>query len=255
MKGEAAGKDREKHARAAATHTGGTSSMTRLTTYKVTLRTETSRASTRIRAVSAQAALAEARAIADDDERLLVLDFEQYPEDPLIHDIVVRALDGECVAEWLSPELLMRIAAEDLFNALEKALAALNTARCFKVPKLGTDSYAIAAQCGRALDKARGKELEPAQPSGASSAGLANLLTHQQLTIIERLIAKTEQMQQTADVQDSIRNEPTLAADARRMFGLPLSAILPDGTRTAAWDERLRAVGAVPVYSKTEAAG
>ena len=65
--------------------------------------------------------------------------------------------DGEMVAEWLSPDLLLRLAADDLLNALEKALTALNTAPRFKVPRLSTDSYAIAAECGRAIAKAKGE--------------------------------------------------------------------------------------------------
>ena len=51
----------------------------------------------------------------------------------------------------------LHLAAEDLLSALEKALTALNTAPRFKVPKLSTDSYAIAAECGRAIAKAKGE--------------------------------------------------------------------------------------------------
>ena len=107
-----------------------------------------------------QAALAEARAINDDRDRFGTLYFEPYSGYSPVDEIVVDAPDGERVAEWLSPDLLLRLAAEDLFNALEKALTALNTAPRFKVPKLSTDSYVIAAECGRAIAKATGKEQE-----------------------------------------------------------------------------------------------
>jgi len=43
-----------------------------------------------------------------------------------------------------------------LLEALEQALAALNTAPRFRVPSLATDSYAIAAFCGRAIASVKG---------------------------------------------------------------------------------------------------
>jgi hypothetical protein len=73
-----------------------------------------------------------------------------------VEEIVVDDPDGERVAEWVSPDLLLRLAADDLLDALEKAVIALNTAPRFKVAKLSTDSYAIAAKCGRAIAKAKG---------------------------------------------------------------------------------------------------
>ncbi len=45
--------------------------------------------------------------------------------------------------------------APDLLTALQRALAALNTAPRFEVPTLGTDSYAIAAEAERAIAAAR----------------------------------------------------------------------------------------------------
>ena len=62
--------------------------------------------------------------------------FEPYAGYSPVEEIVVDTPDGERVAEWLSPDLLLRLAADDLLNALEKALTALNTAPRFKVPKL-----------------------------------------------------------------------------------------------------------------------
>jgi hypothetical protein len=131
--------------------------MTKLTTYTATFRTDRDSASEEIDAPSPEAALAEARAINDDRDRLGALYFEPYSGYSPVDEIVVDTPDGQRVAEWLSPGLLLRLAADDLFNALEKAVIALNTARRFKVPKLDTDSYAIAAESARAVAKAKGE--------------------------------------------------------------------------------------------------
>jgi hypothetical protein len=47
-------------------------------------------------------------------------------------------------------------ALPELLNAVEQALQALNTAPRFRIPHLDTDSYEIAAACGRAIAKAKG---------------------------------------------------------------------------------------------------
>ena len=134
--------------------------MTKLTTYTVTFRTDRDSASEEIDAASPEAALAEARAIANDRDRLAGLYFEPCLEQSPVEDIVVDTQDGESVAQWRSPDLVLRLAAGDLIGTLEKAVTALNTARRFKVPKLDTDSYAVAAEGERAIAKARGKEQE-----------------------------------------------------------------------------------------------
>jgi hypothetical protein len=131
--------------------------MTKLTTYTVTFRTDLNYATEDITAPCPEAALKRARAIADDRARVADLDFQPYTDDVPVEDIIVNTPDGDRVAEWLSPDLLLRLAAEDLFNALEKALTALNTAPRFRVPRLDTDSYAIATACGRAIAKAKGE--------------------------------------------------------------------------------------------------
>ena len=87
--------------------------MTKLTTYTVTFRTEHDTATEDITAASPQAALAEAHAIADDQDRLACLDFEPYSEHVPVDEIVVETPDDERVAEWLSPDLLLRLAAAD----------------------------------------------------------------------------------------------------------------------------------------------
>jgi hypothetical protein len=43
-----------------------------------------------------------------------------------------------------------------MLDALQLAVEALNTARCFRVPNRNTDSYKIAAICERAIAKAKG---------------------------------------------------------------------------------------------------
>jgi hypothetical protein len=131
--------------------------MTQLTTYLVTFRTESDAASEKIDAPSPEAALAEARAINDHRDRLSALRFEPYPAYTPVEEIIVDTPHGERVAEWLSPDLLLRLAARDLFSALQKALTALNTAPCFAVPVLGADSYAIATECRRAIARAKGE--------------------------------------------------------------------------------------------------
>jgi uncharacterized Zn finger protein (UPF0148 family) len=72
------------------------------------------------------------------------------------------------------------------------------------------------------------------------------------MQMIARVIAELEYVRSTCDIRDSLRNEPNLAAEARRMFDLPVGAILPDGTRTDQWDDRLRRVDATPIYSRDE---
>jgi hypothetical protein len=131
--------------------------MSKLTTYDIYFRTDQDVGFADISAVSPAAALAEARAIADDRDRLASLHFEPYAGFGTVDEITVETPDGERVAEWLSPDFLLRLAAEDLFNALQKALTALNTTPRFAVPRLGTDSYAIAVECARAIAKATGE--------------------------------------------------------------------------------------------------
>jgi hypothetical protein len=63
---------------------------------------------------------------------------------------------GETLAAWQHSEVSLRLAAQDLLEALEQALQALNTAPRFRIPHLDTDSYEIAAACDRAIAKAKG---------------------------------------------------------------------------------------------------
>ena len=139
--------------------------MTKLITYTVTFRTDGAAAVEEITAASPQAALAEARAIANDPERADELYFEPYTEHLPVNEIEVDAPDGEEGAVWLDDQLRLRLAAGDLLTALGKAVTALDTAPCFKVPKLDCDSYAVASECEHAIRRAKEEEQEPARPS------------------------------------------------------------------------------------------
>jgi hypothetical protein len=73
-----------------------------------------------------------------------------------MNEIAVLGPDGRVVAVWYDDELRLRLAASDLLEALELAVAALNTAPRFRVPHRDTDSYRIAVICDRAIAKAKG---------------------------------------------------------------------------------------------------
>jgi hypothetical protein len=143
--------------------------MSKLTTYTVTYRTDAESATDCLAAASPEAALAEARDIATDRERSGGLVFEPYMDLSPIDEITVESPDGEKVAEWISADLLLRFAAPDLLRAVEQAVTALNAAPRFDVPGLHTDSYAIAAECDRAIAKAKSQSKSPASVQGALS--------------------------------------------------------------------------------------
>jgi hypothetical protein len=68
------------------------------------------------------------------------------------HIVQLRA---SAVGKEPAVDLRLNLAAPALLAALQKALAALNTAPRFDVPCLGCDSYAIAAEAERAIAAAR----------------------------------------------------------------------------------------------------
>lgn len=68
----------------------------------------------------------------------------------------VAETDSHKPAEIQEADAGLLTAAPMLLAALEQALHALNSAPCFRVRQLETDSYAIAALCGRAIAAARG---------------------------------------------------------------------------------------------------
>jgi hypothetical protein len=132
--------------------------MSSLTEYTVTFHTDAESANHEIAAASPQDALAEARAIADSSQRLAELSFDPYCEVAPVNEIVVETPDGEEAAVWLADELRLRLAAPHLLAAAEKAAAALGIVPRFRVPGLGMDSYAIAAECRQAIVKATAPE-------------------------------------------------------------------------------------------------
>ena len=73
--------------------------------------------------------------------------------------IEVCGPDGVGFAQWRDEDLSLQLAARDLLAALTRALAALNTAPRFRVASLDTDSYAIAAECDKAIAMAKGGAL------------------------------------------------------------------------------------------------
>lgn len=90
------------------------------------------------------------------DEHTEVLDFQSYDTTDGLDSIEIWDAGRKNVASWQSDAYLLRQAADVLLEALERAVAALNTAPCFRVPHLDTNSYEIAALCGRAIAKAKG---------------------------------------------------------------------------------------------------
>jgi Protein of unknown function (DUF2958) len=71
-------------------------------------------------------------------------------------------------------DLRLDLAAPVLLTALQKALAALNTAPRFDVPCLGCDSYAIAAEAERAIAAARENPIPRAAPADPDRPHTAN---------------------------------------------------------------------------------
>lgn len=124
--------------------------------YTAHFYTEADWAETTIKALSAELALQRARQI--ESEETETLDFQSYDGGGAgVEHIEIQSADGSTVAEWRSEDLLVRLAAADMLEALEQALVALNTAPRFKVPILGViDSYAVAAICEAAIAKAKG---------------------------------------------------------------------------------------------------
>lgn len=124
------------------------------TAYTAYFYTEADWAKTIIKATSPELALQRARRIESDETE--TLNFQSYDSGAGVEHIEIRSADGNTVVEWRHEDLLVRLAASDMLEALEQALVALNTAPRFKVPILGIiDSYAVAAICEAAITKAK----------------------------------------------------------------------------------------------------
>jgi hypothetical protein len=122
-----------------------------MTDYQVFFRSDAETACTHITADTPQQALSLAQALYANDPSSLW--FEPF-DGMNVNEIVVCDFWGADVAAWRDDELKLRLAAQDMFEALQQAVTALNTAPRFKVPGY-KDSYRIAAVCDRAIAKAK----------------------------------------------------------------------------------------------------
>jgi hypothetical protein len=86
-------------------------------TYTAHFYTEADWAETTIKAATPQLALQRAREI--DSEQTETLDFQSYDSGAGVEHIEIRSADGLTVAEWQNEDLLLRLAARDLFEALK----------------------------------------------------------------------------------------------------------------------------------------
>jgi len=127
-----------------------------MTIYEATFHTDGEYAIHEIKADTPEQALTLAQQLYDDDPSELV--FERYCEMP-VKEIEITGPDGARLALWRDEDLSLELAARDLLEALEQAEAALKAAPRFSVPGLDTDSYHIAATCGKAIAKAKGGAL------------------------------------------------------------------------------------------------
>jgi hypothetical protein len=128
-----------------------------MTTYTAYFHTDAEWASHEFEADTPEQALALARQFYREDSSRLY--FESYDGGMPVNEITISDADGEECMAWLDDDLRLSLAARDLLEALELALAALNTARRFRVPSLQPDSYQIAATCCKAIAKAKGGAL------------------------------------------------------------------------------------------------
>ncbi len=126
-------------------------------TYTVTFHTPHLYAVEEVEADTAAEALQQAQALYAANPG--GLDWCQYDGDcePL-EMVEVLSDDDDDTAEWHCEDTSLPVAAPELLEALELAVAALNTAPRFTVRVQGTrtDSYDIAAACDRAVAKAKG---------------------------------------------------------------------------------------------------
>jgi len=124
-----------------------------MTTYTAYYRSDQDWTSHDFEAETPLAALALARTFyAERSEQLC---FSSYDNVASVNEITIQGAEGDDVAVWQDDDLRLRLAARELLEALEQAVAALNAAPRFRIPSLDTDSYAIAATCDRALARTK----------------------------------------------------------------------------------------------------
>ena len=88
-----------------------------MTTYTAHFFTEADYAETRIEAETPEQALQRAREIESD--QLEILDFRSYDGTDGVKHIEIWSADRRTVAEWQSDDRRLRLAARDLFEALQ----------------------------------------------------------------------------------------------------------------------------------------
>lgn len=86
-------------------------------TYTAQFFTEANWAETPIKAASPKQALIAAQRLADDD--LSALDFQHYDDIGNVERIEIEARDGRTVAVWESDDVVLRLAAGTLLEALD----------------------------------------------------------------------------------------------------------------------------------------
>jgi hypothetical protein len=123
-------------------------------TYTAYFRTDDQYATHDFEADTPEQALALARQLHNDNQ--LDLMFEPYDGGMPVDEIAIQDANFNELAVWRDADLHLRLAANDLLEALEQAIQALNTVPRFRVPHLDTDRYRIASTCDHAIAKAKG---------------------------------------------------------------------------------------------------
>ena len=128
-----------------------------MTIYEALFQTDGGYAIREFEADTPEQALALARQLGEADPSEPT--FQPYDDAMPVNAIEVCGPDGIGFARWRDEEVSLQLAARDLLAALTRAVAALNTAPRFRVASLATDSYAIAAECDKAIATAKGGAL------------------------------------------------------------------------------------------------
>jgi hypothetical protein len=109
-----------------------------MTTYTATFSSDAEYASHDFEAETPAQALALAREFYVDETTELW--FDHYAETP-VNEIAIKDADENEFAVWQSEDLLLRLAARYLLDAVQHAVVALNTIPRFNVRQLDSDSY------------------------------------------------------------------------------------------------------------------
>ncbi len=124
-----------------------------MTTYLARYRTQAEYALAEFEADTPQQALQLARDYWKESPDTLA--FESYDMFMPLDEIEISGPEGDELAVWQDEDVRLRLAARQLFHALQTATAALHAAPYFKAPCLNSDSVEIAALCEAALARAK----------------------------------------------------------------------------------------------------